>query len=192
MAANDYVLVDKFVVPCNRETAYEYIRDIEEYPRWWSRVYKRIIVVQRALPGKPGGRYLVTVRGFLPYTLTIQNEVTVVQKPDRIEFVSNGDLQGKGTWLFREADAGTEITFDWRVVANKGTVRLFSFMLKPMFRANHVFCVRRAEEGIIKDLAKRGQIRTSFLSTSEKKVQPSNENIHLLFPLRSRTSNHHL
>lgn len=177
MATNDYVFVDKFVVPCNKETAYEYISNIEDYPRWWGKVYKRIVVVKRAMQDKPGGKYEVTVRGFLPYTLTIQNEVTLVQKPDRIEFVAVGDLEGKGTWLFNEVEGGTEIIFDWRVAANKQIIRLFSFLLKPVFRANHVFCVRRAEEGMKNDLVKRAEAKTSIISAPEAKAKTSSESI---------------
>jgi hypothetical protein len=160
MAANDYVFVDKFVAPCNKETAYQYISKIEEYPRWWGKVYKRITVLKKVLPDTPGGRYEVQVRGFLPYALTIQNETTLVQKPDRIEFVAIGDLEGKGTWLFEEVKGGTQITFDWQVAANKAVIRLFSFLLKPLFRANHVYCVRRAEEGMRRDLEQRGEVKT--------------------------------
>lgn len=160
MAANDYVFVDRFVAPCNKETAYDYIAKIEEYPRWWGKVYKRIRVLKEVPPDAPGGQYEVQVRGFLPYTLTIQNKVTVVQKPDRIGFVAVGDLQGKGAWLFAEVEGGTQITFDWRVAANKAVIRWFSFLLKPLFRANHVYCVRRAEEGIRKDLLQRSEVKT--------------------------------
>jgi hypothetical protein len=152
MATNYYVFVDKFTVPCDEEVAYQYIKQIEEYPRWWGQVYKKIEKLQDAPPDMAGSKYRVTVGGFLPYSLTLENEITFVDRPNRIDFVAFGDLQGKGTWLFKPVADGTEITFDWRVAANKVIIRALSFLLKPLFRANHVYCIKRANEGIRYDL----------------------------------------
>jgi hypothetical protein len=152
MTTNYYVFIDKFIAPCNVETAYTYIKQIEEYPRWWGKVYKKIIKLKDAPPDTAGSKYKITVGGFLPYTLTIENEVTHIDKPNLIRFDALGDLKGKGTWSFRPVEDGTEITFDWRVAANKKVIRWFSFFLKPLFRANHHYCVVKAREGMEKDL----------------------------------------
>lgn len=159
MATNYYLFVDKFTAPCNVETAYQYIHRIEEYPRWWGKVYKKIVKLKDAPQDKPGARYAVTVGGFLPYLLTLENEITHIDWPNLIQFKAVGDLQGKGTWSFREVPGGTEVTFDWRVAANKEVIRWLSFLLKPLFRANHVFCVRKADEGIRNDLLLRQQLK---------------------------------
>ena len=116
MAANDYVFVDRFTAPCDVETAYQYISRIEEYPHWWGGVYKKITKLNEVPEGEPGARHAVTVGGFLPYTLKLQNEVVHVDKPNRIEFTATGDLEGKGIWTFRKVPEGTELTFDWRVM----------------------------------------------------------------------------
>lgn len=158
MPTNYYVFVDRFVAPCSIDTAYRYIKEIEDYPRWWGKVYKKIVKLKDAPPDAAGAKYSVTVAGFLPYSLTIENEVTFVDKPNRIEFIADGDLQGKGAWIFRQVDNGTEITFDWRVAANKKIIKVFSFLLKPLFRANHAFCVRKADEGLRRDLAATGSV----------------------------------
>jgi len=160
MAANYYIFTDKFTVPCDAATAYNYISDIEDYPRWWGKVYKKIIKLKNVPAGQPGAKYAVTVGGFLPYTLTIENEVTSVEKPHLIRFDADGDLQGKGAWTFREIAGGTEVTFDWRVAANKKLIRVFSFLLKPLFKANHAFCVRKAKEGMTNDLQLKNQLVT--------------------------------
>ena len=155
MASNYYIFIDKFIAPCDLETAYHYIKQIEEYPRWWGKVYKKITKLNEALPDLPGSKYRLTIGGFLPYTLTIENEVTHIDRPHLIRFDASGDLRGKGVWSFRAVEKGTEITFDWRVAANKRMIRWFSFLLKPLFRANHHYCVVKAKEGIEKDLVAR-------------------------------------
>ena len=161
MATNYYTFTDKFIVPCNSATAYHYISNIEDYPRWWSKVYKKITKLKDAPAGQPGARYAVTVSGFLPYSLTIENEITFIDKPSLILFDAYGDLQGKGKWVFCEVAEGTEITFDWRIAANKKLIRLFSFLLKPLFKANHAFCVRKAKEGMTNDLHLKSQLGIS-------------------------------
>jgi len=155
MATNYYVFVDKFTAPCDVETAYQYIHRIEEYPRWWGKVYKKIVKLKDVPPDTTGAKYRVTVGGFLPYTLTIENEITLVDRPHRIAFIAYGDLEGKGTWSFKPVAGGTEITFEWRVAANKSIIRALSFILKPLFRANHVYCVKKANEGIRQDLQRK-------------------------------------
>jgi len=155
MATNYYVFVDRFIAPCDLETAYQYIRKVEEYPRWWGKVYKKIEKLKDSPEDQPGARYRIKVGGFLPYSLTIENETTHISRPNLIRFDAHGDLQGKGSWFFLETENGTEITFDWRVAANKKVIRWFSFLLKPLFRANHHYCVVKAEQGIKADLQSR-------------------------------------
>lgn len=162
MPANAYVFVDRFTVPCDEETAYRYISRVKDYQQWWGKVYKKVEKLNNVPEGEPGARHAVTITGFLPYTLTLENEVTAVDKPHRFEFVAKGDLEGMGIWHFRKVGEGTEVTFDWRIVANKPVIRWLSFLLKPLFRANHVYCVRKAKEGMTKDLMMKGQLSTSL------------------------------
>ena len=162
MATNYYIFIDKFTVACDVETAYHYIKKIEEYPRWWGKVYKKIVKLKDAPEDQAGSMYRIQVGGFLPYTLTIENEVTHIDRPNLIRFDAYGDLQGKGVWFFRGVENGTEVTFDWRVAANKRIIRWFSFLLKPLFRANHHYCVIKVKEGMEKDLAVRNQLSVSL------------------------------
>lgn len=169
MATNYYVFTDTFTVPCSVDTAYQYIKRIEEYPRWWGNVYKKIEKLKDAPPDTAGSKYRVTVGGFLPYSLVIENEVTFVDRPNRIEFVAYGDLEGKGLWSFKPVAGGTEVTFDWRVAANKAVIRALSFLLKPLFRANHVYCVKKANEGIRRELQQKENRPEVFLAESGNK-----------------------
>jgi hypothetical protein len=42
VAANDYVFVTLCRVPGNVDRAYRILVDIENYPRWWPKVYLRV------------------------------------------------------------------------------------------------------------------------------------------------------
>jgi len=159
MATNEYIFIDKFTAPCDINTAYNYIATIEDYPSWWGNIYKRIEKLNNVPDHQPGVQYAVRVGGFLPYTLTINNEITYTDEPNVIRFKAFGDLEGKGAWYFNPVEDGTEIVFDWRVTANKKVIRWFSFLLKPLFRANHHYCVTEAAKGLRADLIRQGKLQ---------------------------------
>jgi hypothetical protein len=48
-----------------------------------------------------------------------------------------------------------DILFDWRLDANKPLIRYLSFLLKPIFAANHRWAMARGEEGLRSELARR-------------------------------------
>jgi hypothetical protein len=47
------------------------------------------------------------------------------------------------------------ITYDWRIKANKSVIRSLSFLLKPIFASNHRRTMRRGEESLKLELARR-------------------------------------
>ncbi|MEK7256271.1 MAG: SRPBCC family protein [Bacteroidota bacterium] len=150
---NYYEFLDRFEAPCDIETAWSYISQPENYPKWWGKVYKEAI---KTVAENGDETVKVVVGGFLPYTLTIFNRNTLKKKPFELHFDAWGDLQGKGIWLLETLPNGnTQVTFDWRVAADKAVIRWFSWMLKPLFRANHNFCIVEAEKGLRADLSKR-------------------------------------
>ncbi len=148
--ANYYEFLDRFEAPCDLETAWEYISKPENYPAWWGKIYKE---ASKTMNADGTETMKVVVAGFLPYTLTIYNKTTLLKKPFVLHFDAWGDLQGKGVWKLEALENGnTFVTFDWRVAADKAVIRWFSFLLKPLFRANHHFCIVEAEKGLRADL----------------------------------------
>jgi len=59
-----------------------------------------------------------------------------------------GDLTGRGLWTLTPRDGGTDIQFDWRVIADKPILRLLTPVLRPLFRWNHAWAIARAREGL--------------------------------------------
>ena len=47
------------------------------------------------------------------------------------------------------------ITYDWRIRAEKPLLRYLSFLLKPVFSANHRWAMARGEESLKAELARR-------------------------------------
>ena len=51
--------------------------------------------------------------------------------------VATGDFDGRGEWTFVQDGAFVDITYDWRLRAEKPLLRNLSVLLKPLFEANH-------------------------------------------------------
>jgi hypothetical protein len=46
------------------------------------------------------------------------------------------------------------VTYDWRVKAEKPLLRYISFLLKPVFAANHRWAMRQGEQSLQRELAR--------------------------------------
>jgi hypothetical protein len=113
--------------------------DPTDLPRWWPMVYLDANVLD---PGEPetgvGKRIAIHARGFLPYTLQFELRVTENRIPRGISVAVCGDLEGEGHWHVAEEPGGVvHLQHVWLVRPAKPLVRRLSFMLRPLFEANH-------------------------------------------------------
>ena len=74
-------------------------------------------------------------QGWLPYTLTWESEIVESRYPYGFTLVASGDFDGRGVWTFEQDGAFVDITYDWRLSAEKPLLRNLSFLLKPLFEA---------------------------------------------------------
>jgi hypothetical protein len=58
-------------------------------------------------------------------------------------------------WTFRQDGPFVDIEYDWRIRAEKPLLRSLSFLLKPIFEANHRWAMARGEESLRLELARR-------------------------------------
>lgn len=148
MAVNEYHFITHWRVRGTPEEVWEIVADPLSLPRWWPAVY--LAVVER-----PEGFYELHTRGRLPYTLRWSFRVTESARPDTLQLTAWGDFDGHGAWRFFKAGEYTQIEYDWRIVANKPLLRRLSFLLKPVFGANHHWAMARGEESLKKELERR-------------------------------------
>jgi len=47
------------------------------------------------------------------------------------------------------------VTYDWKIKAEKPLLRYFSFIMKPIFSANHHWAMAKGEESLQRELARR-------------------------------------
>lgn len=144
--APEYSSLDEWQVSLPIERVYELVGEPLRYPEWWGDVF--LAAEGDGGPPAPGKATHVVARGFLPYRLRFTLTCTGVEPPDRIESRLSGDFEGTGTWLLEERDGGTRAQLDWRPVVAKSLVRRLTPLLRPLFRANHNWTMRRGDAAI--------------------------------------------
>ena len=102
-----------------------------------------------------GRRVRLHTKGWLPYTLRWEFEVVESRYPYGFTIVASGDFDGRGVWTFEQDGAFVDVTYDWRLRAEKPLLRNLSFLLKPLFEANHRWAMAQGEESLRLELARR-------------------------------------
>ena len=146
-----YHFLDQWVVPCPIERVYAAVGEPVAYPRWWPDAF--VEATGDSGPPAVGNKVAVVSRGFLPYKLRFTLETIEVDPPTRIKTVLRGDFEGSGEWHLREENGNTIAELDWRPIVNKAGVKQLTPVLRPLFRANHNWAMKRGQERILKYLA---------------------------------------
>lgn len=150
---NDYSFLTRWRVRGSIHDVYDLISHPLDYPRWWPSVYLRV----DELPPNPGGgkRVRLLTKGWLPYKLRWESEVVNDQPPHRLEIRATGDFDGRGIWTLEPDGDNVNVTFDWRLKAEKPLLRILSPVLKPVFEANHRWAMEQGRISLEQELQRR-------------------------------------
>ncbi len=154
MASKDYHFITQWHIPGKVEEVTDIIRDNESLVHWWPSVYLRI---DELTPGDTEGIGKVLdlyTKGWLPYTLHWQCRVSAIHD-DGFSLIASGDFEGRGIWTFKQNGPIVDVIYDWKISAEKPLLRYFSFIMKPLFSANHYWAMSRGEESLKLELARR-------------------------------------
>ena len=144
--ASEYVFLDEWDVDAPVEEVFNALADASTYPEWWKPVY---IEVETDGPPEVGRRSEQHFKGRLPYTLRTTSEIVRCEPPRELEVSVIGDLTGRGVWTLSDEPGGkVHVRFDWRVIADRPVLRYLTPILRPVFRWNHNWSVKRAIEGL--------------------------------------------
>lgn len=149
-----YHFVTSWQVRSNCESVYNLLDDPTDLPRWWPAVYLRVKKTKSGDSRGIGAEYDMLTRGWLPYQLRWGMRSSDKLPHERLELEAFGDLVGRGVWSIKQQGELVGIEFDWRVRAEKPLIRRLSFLLKPMFSANHRWAMERGQESICRELEK--------------------------------------
>jgi len=141
VASHDYVFQTRWEVQGTVEEVWAILGAPLDLPRWWPSVY---------LSARQEGDFIhLHTRGILPYTLRWSF------RPSGYALEAWGDLEGRGQWLLAQVGPDVQIVYDWTVRANKPILRYLSFLLRPLFAANHAWAMALGQESLRRELRRR-------------------------------------
>ncbi|MGA9768534.1 MAG: polyketide cyclase [Blastocatellia bacterium] len=155
MPSNDYHFITDWRVEGAINEVADILKDAAKLPRWWPSVYLDVKVLE---PGDKDGIGKVVslyTKGWLPYTLRWDFRVTESRYPYGFSLEAWGDFDGRGIWTLAQDGSFVNITYDWKLRADKPLLKAFSFLLKPIFSANHRWAMAKGEESLRLELARR-------------------------------------
>jgi len=169
MAINDYEFITKWRVAGTVGEVYDTLSDAVGLTRWWPSVYLGAVIAQEGDADGIGKVIDLDTKGFLPYTLKWSMEVTEADRgAGRIALDAHGDFEGRGVWTLTQDGDDVDITYDWRIRADKPLLKYLSFALKPFFAANHRWAMAKGEESLKLEL-----LRTRAATPEEASAVPA-------------------
>jgi hypothetical protein len=149
MSSNEYHFITHWRVQAPINEVFDILADGPDLVRWWPSVY---LDVQELEPGDAetavGKVISLYTKGWLPYTLRWHFRVTESNKPHGFSLEAWGDFVGRGIWTLAPDGDWTNVTYDWKIRADKPLLRTFSPLLKPLFSANHYWAMQKGEESL--------------------------------------------
>jgi polyketide cyclase/dehydrase/lipid transport protein len=153
--SNDYHFVTHWTVNGTCEEVSDLLGNPLDLPRWWPAVYLKVEELRPPDARGLGRRVRLLTKGKLPYKLRWEFEVVESRPPHGFTIAADGDFEGTGTWTFAQRGPAVDITFDWRIRAEKPLLRWLSFLLKPIFEANHRWAMAQGETSLVRELVRR-------------------------------------
>jgi len=172
LATNEYHFITHWRVESTIDEVSKIIGDPLALMRWWPSVY---LQVEELEPGDERGIGRVVdlyTKGWLPYTLRWKFRVTEI-RTDGFTLVASGDFDGRGIWTFEQDGPWVNVIYDWKIKAEKPLLRYFSFIMKPLFAANHRWAMARGEESLKLEIARRHATDDAALASIPAPPQPT-------------------
>jgi len=148
MSSNDYHFVTRWRVGGTIKEVADVLKSAEDLPRWWPSVYLDVQELEAGDEDGIGKVVALHTRGWLPYTLRWQFRVVESRYPHGYALEASGDFNGRGVWSFEQEEEWVNVIYDWRIRADKPLLKAFSFLLKPVFAANHRWAMAKGEESL--------------------------------------------
>jgi hypothetical protein len=155
MTSNEYHIITEWRLKGTIQEVADVLGRATDLARWWPSVY---LDVQEVEPGDENGVGKVVrlyTKGWLPYTLRWTFRVTESSHPHGFALEAWGDLVGRGIWTLKQEGEWVHVIYDWKISADKPLLRTFSFLLKPIFSANHRWAMHMGEKSLELELMRR-------------------------------------
>jgi Polyketide cyclase / dehydrase and lipid transport len=154
--APEYAFLTQWRLRATPQEVFDILDDPFGLARWWPSVYLKVTELSPPDPATGRGRVVgLHTKGFLPYTLKWNFTVTESTPPAGFKLVAHGDFEGTGVWMLKQDGDFVDVTYDWRISAEKPLLRYGSFALRPFFAANHRWAMARGLESLELEVRRR-------------------------------------
>jgi carbon monoxide dehydrogenase subunit G len=150
----DYHFVTTHEIQAPMEQVWDALRDLTAYPTWQTHVVQAQLI-ESSGPDGVGDKTRLTVKGRLPFTLTIDITVTQADPPRTLEVRSLGELQGVGRFTLSQHEATTTARYTWNVRTTKRWMNLLAPLARPFFERNHNGVMRKFGQDLARLLGAR-------------------------------------
>ncbi|MEP7109541.1 MAG: SRPBCC family protein [Ferruginibacter sp.] len=161
MASNDYHFITNWKVTGTCMEVYDILSDSEALARWWPAVYLDVKEIEKGDANSIGKKVKLFTKGWLPYTIKWDFEVIENIKPTTFTIRAYGDFVGRGTWLLEKNGNECNVKFDWKLEAEKPFLKTFSFIMKPIFSANHKWAMEKGKESLKLELMRKRTVSST-------------------------------
>ncbi len=155
MVSNEYHFLTKWRLQASPEEVAAVLSDALDLPRWWPSVYLEVRIVWEGESDGTGRVVDLWTKGWLPYTLRWRFTTLRNDGAGGIALRADGDFVGGGTWTFVKDGDHVNAYYDWRIRAEKPLLRRLTWLMRPAFSANHRWAMRKGEESMRLELARR-------------------------------------
>lgn len=151
----DYHFVIHWRVLGTRDDVASILKDPVSLPQWWPSAFLEVHLVEAGDSSGVGQVTDLVAKGWLPYRLRWRFTMTDPPTPDGFALDATGDLVGRGLWSYTQDAEFVNVSYDWRICVAKPLVRRLSWLLRPVFAANHSWFMARVRESLVLEIARR-------------------------------------
>lgn len=155
MTTNEYHFITQWPITGTVKEVAEVLSQATDLVRWWPSVYLDVQEVEAGDENGIGKVVDLYTKGWLPYTLRWSFRVTESSYPYGFTLEAWGNFIGRGIWTLEQQGEWVNVVYDWKIRAGKPLLRSLSFLLKPVFSANHHWAMRMGEESLKLELMRR-------------------------------------
>jgi hypothetical protein len=153
--SNTYSFVSHWRLLGTAEEVATILADADGLKRWWPSVYLDVHEIEPGDERGVGREVSLYTKGWLPYTLRWSFRVTDVHFPHGFRIEAWGDFVGTGIWTITQDGAWVNVVYEWNVSVQKELLKRLSFVLRPIFEANHRWAMAKGEESLRLELLRR-------------------------------------
>ncbi len=155
LAPAEYRFVNRWRVRGTVEEVADIIQHPDQFHRWWPAAWLDYRLLEAGDENGIGRVFSYRVKGWLPYSLNLTFRVTERQAPNLFAVTATGDLVGEGRWTLEQDGDRVEVTYNWRVQAARPLIRRLSPFVKPIFRSNHFWVMRKGAYSMMYEMLRR-------------------------------------